>query len=233
LLQPVVRDDKLDAGVRKEAVRSMAKTETGATTLLEMAKSDQLPDTLRFTASSELSRARWENIKSEASKVLPLPAGQNNQPLPPLADLLKRTGKPENGKRIFNSATTACATCHKVGGQGTEVGPDLSEIGSKLAKEAIYEAILDPSAGISFGYEAWQLELKNGEEPYGLIVSETPEETAIKSNTGVVTRYKKGDIKTRQQMKLSIMPSGLQQAVNVDELVDLVEYLASLKKAGT
>ena len=63
-----------------------------------------------------------------------------------------------------------------------------------------------------------------------LIVSETVDELAIKNNTGVVTRYKKADIKARQQMKLSIMPAGLVQAMSPDDLVDLIEYLGSLKK---
>jgi putative heme-binding domain-containing protein len=232
LLLPIVKDEKADLALRRQAVRSLAKTEDGAAGILQLARNNELEDALRFTASFELGKARWENVKAEAAKLLPLPAGQNSQPLPPVAELLKRKGNIENGRRIFDSQTAACASCHKVKGQGTEVGPDLSEIGSKLAREALYESLLDPSAGISFGYEAWQLELKNGEEPYGLIASETPDELAIKNNTGIVTRYKKGDIKSRQQMKLSIMPSGLQQAVSVAELVDLVEYLASLKKTG-
>jgi len=230
LLLPIVGDDKADVAVRKQAVRSLTKTEDGASAILQLAKDNKLADALRFTASTELNRVRWQYIRNNAAKVLPLPEGQNKQPLPPLVELLKRDGKIENGRRVFFTQTAACATCHKVKGEGTEVGPDLSEIGSKLAKEALYESILDPSAGISFGYEAWQFELKNGDEPYGLIVSETPEEVAVKNNTGVVTRYKKSEIKSRQQMKLSIMPAGLQQAMTTAELVDLVEYLASLKK---
>jgi putative heme-binding domain-containing protein len=230
LLAPFVADDTADLMLRRQAVRSLAKIEEGATALLEFAKRDQLVEALRFTASFELSRVRWQKIKAEAAKLLPLPPGQNNQPLPPIHELLKKQGNVDEGRRVFFSQTVGCATCHKVRGQGTVVGPDLSEIGSKLAKEALYESILDPSAGISFGYEAWQLELKNGDEPYGLIVSETAEELAIKNSTGVVTRYKKGDIKSRQQMKLSIMPSGLQQAMTAAELVDLVEFLTSLKK---
>jgi hypothetical protein len=47
-----------------------------------------------------------------------------------------------------------------------------------------------------------------------------------------VTRYKKNDIAKRQQMKLSIMPAGLQQTMTAQELVDLVEYLIILKKSG-
>jgi putative heme-binding domain-containing protein len=231
-LLPVVRDDKSDLALRKQCVRSLAKTEDGAAAILQLARENQFADGLRFIAAAELGKARWVNIKSEAAKLLPLPEGQNSKPLPPLADLLKRAGNIENGQRIFNSQTAACASCHKVKGQGMEVGPDLSEIGSKLAKEALYESVLDPSAGISFGYEAFQLELKTGDEPYGLIASETADEIAIKNNTGIVTRYKKADVKSRRQMKLSIMPAGLQQSVTVNELVDLIEYLASLKKAG-
>jgi len=230
LLVPIVRDEQADLALRREAVRGLAKTEPGATALVQLARDQKLPDELKTTASLELSKVRWESIRSDAAKLLPLPAGQNNQPLPPLGELIRRKGNIENGKRVFNTATTACASCHKVRGQGTEVGPDLSEIGSKLAKEALYESIIDPSAGISFGYEAHQVELNSGEEAYGLIVSETADELAIKNNTGVVTRYKRADIKSRQQMKLSIMPAGLVQAMSPDELVDLIEYLGSLKK---
>ena len=230
LLLPLVTDERRELALRREAVRGLAKTEAGASALVEIAKQHRLSDELRTTASFELSKARWENVRKEAAQLLPLPAGQNDQPLPPIAELIQRKGNIENGKRVFNSTTAACASCHKVKGQGTEVGPDLSEIGSKLAREALYESIIDPSAGISFGYEAHQLELKSGEEAYGLIVSETADEIAIKNNTGLVTRHKKSDIKSRRQMKLSIMPAGLQQAMTIEELVDLIEYLSSLKK---
>jgi len=230
LLVSIVRNEQADLALRREAIRGLAKTEQGATAIVQFARDQQLSDELKTIASLELSKARWENIRNDAARLLPLPASQNNQPLPPLAELVRRKGNVENGKRVFNTATAACASCHKVRGQGTEVGPDLSEIGSKLAKEALYESIIDPSAGISFGYEAHQVELKSGEEAYGLIVSETADELAIKNNTGVVTRYRKADIKSRQQMKLSIMPAGLVQAMKPEDLVDLIEYLGSLKK---
>jgi len=230
LLLPMIHNAKADVSLRKQAVRSLVKTEDGANAILQLAKDNELADPLRFTASTELNRVRWQKVRNEAARILPLPEGQNKQPLPPVAELLSKTGNVENGRRVFFTQTASCATCHKVKGEGTEVGPDLSEIGSKLAREALYESILDPSAGISFGYEAWQFELKNGDEPFGIIVSETPEEVALKNNTGVVTRFKKSDIKSRQQMKLSIMPSGLQQAMSTKELIDLIEFLTSLKK---
>ena len=64
-----------------------------------------------------------------------------------------------------------------------------------------------------------------------MIVSETADELAMKTTGGIITRYKKGEITKREQMKVSIMPAGLQQAMTTQELVDLVEFLASLKKS--
>ena len=68
------------------------------------------------------------------------------------------------------------------------------------------------------------------DEAFGLIASETADELAIKSQGGIITRYKKSDLAKREQQKLSIMPVGLQQTMTTQEFVDLVEYLSSLKK---
>ena len=230
LLVPLAEDAPIDPALRRQAVRSLAKTSEGATALLALAKNGKLPEDVKFTAANELSRVRWAEIKQQAAQVLPLPAGQNNQPLPPVSELMNRKGDAVAGERVFNSAMVGCANCHRINGQGTDFGPDLSEIGTKLGKDALYESILDPSAGISFGYEAFQLQLKSGDEAYGLMASETADEIAIKAVGGIVTRYKKSDVVKKEQMKLSIMPAGLQQTMSTQDLVDLVEYLSSLKK---
>jgi len=94
----------------------------------------------------------------------------------------------------------------------------------------LIESILDPNAGISLGYESYSLELKSGDEAYGLLASDSADEVAIKDLKGIVTRYKKSEIASRRQMKTSIMPTGLQQGTTTQEFVDLVEFLSSLKK---
>jgi putative heme-binding domain-containing protein len=231
LLLPLVTDTARDVAVRKQAVRSLARTEDGAAGLLALAREDKLPADVKFTAGMELNNVRWPQLKAEAAKVLPPPPGRNTQPLPPLAELLKTPGDASNGARVFARDGVGCIKCHRVNDQGKDVGPALSEIGTKLGKDALYEAILDPSAGIASGYEAWQLELKSGDEAYGIIASETADELTIKDANAISTRIKKSDIVKRQQMKLSMMPAGLQQTMSTQELVDLVEYLASLKKA--
>ena len=232
-LVPLLSDSSREVPLRRHVTRTLAQSLEGAKALLDLAEQQQLPDAVKFVASSELSRAPWPEIQAKAKQLLPLPAGQNSRPLPPIAELVKMKGDPKNGEHIFQSPGAACATCHRVRGQGIDFGPDLTEIGSKLAKEALHESILDPSAGISFGYEPWQITLKSGDEVYGLIVSETPDEIAVKTPGGIVSKYKPSEIATRQRGTLSIMPAGLQQNMTTQDLVDLVEYLASLKKAGT
>ncbi|HEY0455093.1 MAG TPA: c-type cytochrome [Verrucomicrobiae bacterium] len=232
VLLPLVTDMKRDLILRKQAVHGLLQNEDGAKNVVALAKENKLPPDLKLYAGAELSRVRWANIKQQAAELLPPPAGRNSQPLPPISELTKLKGDAANGAKLFLNPAVGCSTCHQVRGQGVDFGPNLSEIGSKLGKDALYEAILEPSAGISFGFEAWQLKLKSGDEPFGIIVSDSVDEIALKAVGGLVTRYKKSEVLQREQMKQSIMPIGLQQSMTTEELVDLVEYLSSLKKTS-
>jgi putative heme-binding domain-containing protein len=131
---------------------------------------------------------------------------------------------------VFFSDITACQRCHVVNGEGIAIGPDLSQIGDKLGKDALLEAILDPNNGIAFGYEAWTVTTTDDEEIYGLIVSETADELAVKDLSGIVHRIAKARLADRVPSKFSLMPAGLQATMSVTELVDLVEYMSQLKK---
>lgn len=230
LLLPLVTDPQRDVPLRKQATRALARTQDGAAGLLKLAREDKLPADLKFTASAELNAVRWPELKSEAATLLPPPPGQGDKALPPLAELLAMKGDAKRGAEVFSREAVGCAKCHVVNGRGVDFGPALSEIGSKLGKDALLEAILDPSAGISFGFEAWTIETKSGEEIFGLLVSETGEELSVKTVGGAVTKLKKSDVAKRHASKLSSMPAGLQQAITVQELADLLEYLATLKK---
>ena len=232
LLLPLVTDPQRDVAMRKQAVRALARSQEGAAGLLKLAGEDKLPADVKFTATAELNAVRWPELKAAAARLLPPPPGQGTEALPPIAELVKRSGDVQRGAEVFRRETVGCAKCHVVNGAGIDFGPGLSEIGTKLGKDALYESIIDPNAGISFGFEAWQLELKNGDELFGLITSETAEELSVKLVGGAINRVKKADLARRQQSKLSIMPTGLQQTMTTPELVDLIEYLVSLKKAA-
>jgi putative heme-binding domain-containing protein len=230
LLKPLVLDKRENSAVQQNSVRALAQTAEGANWILDLVARSEWPERLKLTAAKELHNARWPAVKTRADELFPLEPVEGTLPLPPVSKLIKLPGDPTRGAEVFTRESVGCNKCHRVNGQGGEVGPDLSEVGTKLAKEAIYESILDPSAGIAFGYEAWQLQLKNGDDAYGLLADETADEIAIKSQTGIVTRYKKADVATKTKSATSLMPTGLAQTMSRQDLVDLVEYLSSLKK---
>jgi putative heme-binding domain-containing protein len=120
--------------------------------------------------------------------------------------------------------------CHQINDKGIDFGPKLSEIGSKLSREGMYIAILHPNAGIGFGYEGFDIMMKNGDSYQGIIVSKNETDIALKLPGGTLQRLKTSGIKSIKQMDDSMMPAGLADGMKTQELVDLTEYLLTLKK---
>ena len=140
--------------------------------------------------------------------------------------VLALKGDAAKGKAIF---ATHCAICHQVKGVGTDFGPKLSEIGDKLPKEALLEAIVNPSAGISFGFENWEITMKDGNVLMGIVSSKSESEMEIKYPGGKSEKVKLSDVKSQKKLPASIMPA-LHQAMSAQELADLLEYISLLKK---
>ncbi|MCC6235030.1 MAG: c-type cytochrome [Verrucomicrobiales bacterium] len=214
---------------RALAVRGLAGTEAGANALLTLGRQGSLDDTARQTAGLLLAQSRWPEVRTAAATVLPPPTGGDGRPLPAISDLILRRGDAARGQAVFRSEQAACIKCHRVGGEGVDYGPALTQIGTKLGKQALYESIIDPSAGIAFGFEGWSIETRAGDEVFGLLASETPTELAIKQQSGVVLRLPLTEVANRRQQQLSVMPAGLAQLLSVEDLVHLVEYLTTLQ----
>ena len=226
LLVPIVSDKTRELPLRQDSVRALGKIEQGAKALLDLVVTGQAKD-LKALMGGVLSNAPWDPIREAAAKYFPPPQSKDNQVLPSNAELAKRSGDSANGEKVFN---TICAMCHLVNGKGIDYGPGLGEVGSKLGKDALYEAILFPSNGIEHNYATTSLTLKDGNSALGIQVSETEAEVALKAIGGIVSTYKKGDIAQKATLKTSSMPAGMQAAMTQQELVDLVEYLSSMKK---
>mgnify|MGYP005690506283 FL=1 len=110
-----------------------------------------------------------------------------------------------------------------------DYGPGLSEIGDKLPKSELILSIVKPNDGISFDYEGWTIETRNGEVFTG-VISEGVEDVIVRMVGGLSQRIKKADISKRSKMDMSLMPEGLHLAMTENELIDLVEFLSSLRK---
>ena len=119
---------------------------------------------------------------------------------------------------------------HKAGDVGIDFGPALTEIGDKLAREAMYLSIIEPNQAISFGFEGYSVKTKTGLTLIGYITSESANELVMKVPGGVTVTTNKSDIISKVPINGSLMPEGLVDSMSKQELVDLVEYLMTLKK---
>jgi putative heme-binding domain-containing protein len=214
--------------IKGAAIRGLARTQGGAARLVAMAKAGELTGTLPQAAALAISACPWGDIRQAAADVLPLPQGRGGEKLPPLADLIKRSGSAEKGKTVFAGVGT-CAKCHVVQGEGKMVGPDLSGIGAKLSREALYESILAPSAAISHNYEAWTALTKDGRAITGLLVSKTPQQIVIRGADGVDATVAGDDLEELIRQPVSLMPADLASTLSAEELVDVVTWLETLR----
>src|SRR5262249_33044586 len=89
-------------------------------------------------------------------------------------------GDSRAGREIFLSKyEVACLRCHKVRGQGGEVGPDLTGIGSKQTREYLLESIVDPNRQIAKGFETVVLGLRDGTTVSGVLKEENANEIRL------------------------------------------------------
>lgn len=228
LVSPLLQDSGRPVATRILALQVSVSSVVGASNLLEQLRTGSLPPELAGPATTALKESRWPEIRSAVSATSAT-APRTVAVLPPVPELVAMKGDPARGARVFRRPDVACIGCHQVRGEGIDFGPKLTEIGAKLGKDALIAAILDPSAGISFGFEAWRFSLKDGDDVVGLISSETDQEVLVKQQGGSQIALRKANITGREKLAISIMPAGLQDALSLQEFVDLIEYLASLR----
>ncbi len=143
---------------------------------------------------------------------------------PALAD-----GDPVQGKQLFSATKTACAVCHRIGGEGGLVGPNLTEIGQIRSPRDLLEAIVFPSATFARGYEPVALMTTDGAIYSGVIHRETADAIHLYTSRRTEIRIERSQIDLMAPDKFSIMPQGLDRTLTPQELADLVAYVGSLK----
>jgi putative heme-binding domain-containing protein len=216
---------------RRAAVAGLARSNSGQTRLVELATNKTLIGDTFLVAGALLSRSDQKKIRDAAARVLPQPAQKDAKPMPPVDELAKLTGDANAGEKLFRTTGT-CANCHIVAEFGKDVGPNLSEIGSKLSREAMLTAILAPSAGISHNYENFSVLTEEGQVITGLKISETDDEVVIRTADAINRKIPAEEIVQMKKSDKSIMPENLHHITGQQGLIDVVEYMTTLKKKG-
>ncbi|MCF0074520.1 HEAT repeat domain-containing protein [Dyadobacter sp. CY261] len=138
-------------------------------------------------------------------------------------------GNAQMGRRYFMTSSAAeCVRCHSIGGQGGEVGPNLSNIGSVLTREQILQALVEPSARLSPGFGMVMLTLKDGTSAAGILAQENEHELVLKTSEAEPLKIAVSRIAKRENVPSSMPPMG--NIMSKREIRDVVEFLSNLKK---
>ena len=228
MLEGLLPPADVRADLRSAAVLALARSQRGAERLVALAKEGRLVGPLAQTAAAGIATCPWQPVKAAAAGVLPLPQPKGGGSLPPIEQLVKQRGDAARGKALFAGAGT-CAKCHVVGGEGKAVGPDLSGIGTKLSRITLFESILAPSAAISHNFETHTGVLKDGRSVTGLLVSKSPDEVIVRGADGIDVKLAAAEIEELVTQPVSLMPADLAATLSVQELVDVVAWLETLR----
>ena len=139
--------------------------------------------------------------------------------------LTEQKGDLAKGKALF---TTVCLGCHNVGGQGGQIGPVLNGAGA-LGVEALLRNILTPNAAMEPGYRVFRVELKDGDVLDGIRVSEDKDAIVLRRQNVEDTRIPQSTVKRAAFTRTSMMPDGLLDALQPQEVSDLFAYLKTLR----
>jgi putative heme-binding domain-containing protein len=124
------------------------------------------------------------------------------------------------------AAVAVCYTCHRIGSQGTDFGPDLTAFGQQQTREVILNSIINPSADIAHGFEGTHLETKDGLTIDGIVLTKE-DPVLIKSIGGQTQAVPKARVKRMPPLGRSLMFSAEMLGLNQQALADIVAYLQS------
>jgi len=138
-------------------------------------------------------------------------------------------GNDVRGKEIFfGRSEVSCRRCHKIDGNGGEVGPDLSRSGLDKTREYLLEAMVDPNKQIAKGFETAILQMADGKVHAGIIKSDDGQRIQLQKPEGAIVVPEKSAIEDRAVGK-SGMPEDLVKKLTKSDVRDLVEYLSTLR----
>lgn len=203
-------------------LKSLLATPKGTRVLLQLAINNGLPQSIEETTTQALLNHQNDEIRGLAKTYLTTKKSAYD-----VAAILKMKGDPVRGKVLF-SGRAICFSCHNVSGKGGDLGPELTAIKTKFDREALLDAIINPSSGILVGYESVNIILKDGNKINGTLLS-NKDPVVVRNSLGQKVEVASSKIKSQEISKTSIMPDASSIGLNQQELADILSYLNNIK----
>jgi len=165
-------------------------------------------------------------IAGRAAKLLAAEApGRRKEVITEYQPVLGLAGDEARGRLLFEKE---CATCHKNGDKGHDVGPNLATIRHRTPGEVMTQ-ILDPNREVGPNFVNYVISIDDGRIATGIIESETATSVVLKRAEGVTETLLRANIEAMSNSGQSLMPEGLEKKLSPQDMADLLVFLLGKK----
>ncbi|XZE54541.1 PVC-type heme-binding CxxCH protein [Planctomycetaceae bacterium SH139] len=225
----------LPTGVQATVASQMCQRQATAKQLLtaitaaEISKEVVGPNQVRSLAANN-----WPDVSGQVGEIWGMVRQQDSAERKRVVEemtqyLLKDArGNAKRGVAVWNRV---CGQCHKLHGQGFDVGPDLTSNGRGNFEQLII-SVFDPSLVIGNAYQNVTVVTTDGRVLNGIVIERSGARVVLKTQGGKTEVIASDDIDQLEESKLSLMPEGLEQQISKQEIADLFALLALRKEPG-
>ena len=225
---------EMEPGLKPKAIELLTQRPAWSRALIAAVEARSVPTSAvnvnqlrRLQASkqrdiAEKVKAIWGSVRQGRNEKRELVVGQMRN------FLHKTSGDPAAGQAVFQKL---CAQCHKIYGEGQDIGPDITLNGRNDFNQLISN-VFDPSLVIGQGYQATTVATTEGRVLTGLLAEDSKERVILKIQGGKVETIPRSEVEEMKTSPLSLMPEDIETQLTPQEIVDLFAYLALDKPPG-
>ncbi len=205
---------------REATLQALASRAEWLRALISAVENGQVkPAEISAAARALMMRTPDKPLKARAEKLFA--TSSRSEVLAKYQPALALAGDATRGKTVF---TTVCAVCHRFREEGRAVGPNLA---TTLAwtPEQMLTNILDPNREVSPNFLQYIVELHDGRVLVGMLTGESGTGITLKGADAVEQSISRTQVKSLKSTGISLMPEGLEAAMTVEQLADLMAYL--------
>jgi putative membrane-bound dehydrogenase-like protein len=209
---------------RTQAIDLLLGRESWSMQLLKAVRAGQIqPSEIDAAHRQRFNRSSSQAVKTLAGQVFGAAEDSRQKVIDEYQDVLKMPGDVSRGAKVF---AENCAVCHRKGAIGNDIGPDLASV-MAWQPDALLTAILDPNRQVEPRYLSYTATLPDGQSIFGIITSESGNSLTIKGLDAKEHSIMRDSIKSLAGSGRSLMPDGMEAALNKQAMADVIAFLRS------
>ncbi len=219
--------DAQESDLRPQLIELLTSRSVWSTALIDAVKSGKIPSSVvNSNQVRKMLQSKDEKLTSLVTEVWGSVRLERDPARDEIIAAARKTirggkGDPHKGVAVYKKV---CGQCHKMYGEGQEVGPDIT-LNGRSSFEQLLSNVFDPSRTIGASYQARTVVTTDGRIISGLLAEDNERRVVLKVQGGKQEIIPRSDIDELSISKLSLMPEGLEKQLTADELVDLFAYI--------